>query len=270
MENIKEEDQYLIPGFTLKQTISLQTLITASITEALEQRLGPANGFIQTQAPISGMQASTTAHEDNSGAGVANSTTAQIPPTAKNFKGEEEIKVKETSDERMTTSDISSLDQATKKALEKRKADKIDEPPAPAAKKSRSKSKTPTQSSKDNSLPNRLPNDRTIVPQFYSDAYHRLPANAALGRAHVVDIERYFSTEGSRPLKMADVIATILFRHQIKVLDAFLNVPRHLDFSFTRREQADSHHLDFSIERRNFTVQVSLDNFSLQRTPSNG
>ena len=91
---------------------------------------------------------------------------------------------------------------------------------------------------------------------MYERIFPRLPFNAPLGCAHIINLMKIYQSK-STPIKMADVIVTLLFNYCPDLLYAFLNATRHPEFIFTRREGAGSGYRNFSIERCGLTVTVS-------------
>ena len=90
----------------------------------------------------------------------------------------------------------------------------------------------------------------------YERSVPRLPFGAPLGCAHIIDVANT-QNKSNPPIKMADIIATFLFKYSPDLLYAFLNVIRHPEFTFTRIETAGRGRRDFSIERSGLTVTVS-------------
>ena len=98
--------------------------------------------------------------------------------------------------------------------------------------------------------------------EFYNSACARLPSAAKLGCAHIINIGKFLTKHSTPVLKMGDLVATILSNYEPKVLYAFLNINRHSEFRFIRREKPGSARRDFFIERSGLTVQVS--NFGIR------
>lgn len=146
----------------------------------------------------------------------------------------------------------------------KRKADEPKQPVPATAKKARFEAPTSEVGQNDSDLEEkhkRQSNASKVDTSFYLNGCSQLPTNGALGRAHLVNIDKYLNNRERLELKMADIIATVLFRFEPKVLEAFMNISGHLEFKFTRREKEGSENLDFSIQRFNSTVHVSYTSF---------
>ena len=96
----------------------------------------------------------------------------------------------------------------------------------------------------------------SLATSCYLDHCKQLPASGVPVRAHLVDVEKYTENKGGLDLKMADIIATVLYMHNPKALEAFMDVSRLVNFTFTRKEKEGSEDLDFSVERSNSIVHV--------------
>ena len=93
-------------------------------------------------------------------------------------------------------------------------------------------------------------------PVVYEKSFPRLPSNAPLGCAHIINVSTYQNR--ARPfIRVADIVVTFLFNYCPDLLYAFLNVTRHPEFTLTRVEAAGRECRNFSIERSELTVTVS-------------
>lgn len=91
--------------------------------------------------------------------------------------------------------------------------------------------------------------------RLYERSFPRLPFDAPLACAHVIDVTKPYHQNS--PIKMADIVVTVLFNYCLDLLNAFLNFNRHPKFTFTRTEMADTGRRVFSVERSGLTVTVS-------------
>ncbi|KAL9125245.1 MAG: hypothetical protein Q9217_005521 [Psora testacea] len=195
----------LLTGFTPQQLTSISKIVESKLKIALDKRLGP-----ETSRAVAPAMATT----------LSGKRMSRIVSTS----------VKNAIVERPT----SSATQEAAPVLTLSACEQETQPPPQPQSPPQSPQAQPTQ-------PQSLESQQVHAHDFQSDDYEvkyradylRLPANAPRDHPHIVDIASVNDQVPQRGLGFADLVVTILFMYDSRVLNDFLDFNKH-NFDFQR------------------------------------